>query len=190
MKMLHVMVIDDTRYFVHMPLPCPQKRLYKCQPSCLKMPLTIQEHAMPRPAPLLQHSSSSRRPQSPITPRTRMPTRPQQRPRLIQSIAPLPTDWNTLARPSTHTFRTPALPGCIRRRSSTTHTRRRSHRDRRRPTAHPTAYSSPMQMSTLEFPVVVDCDDDLVVRRVIQGSSSRLIIAKIHKLQAHSCVHE
>jgi hypothetical protein len=109
---------------------------------CKEMPQKTPESDRQNYATIIQHTSSPRGPNSPITPRTRMPTRPQQRPRLVQRIPPLSPNRNTLTRASpTHRTRTP-LP--LGRRSRATHTRRRRHTNRRRPPTHPPTDSTPV----------------------------------------------
>jgi hypothetical protein len=117
-----------------------------------------------------------------------MSARAQQRPCLVQRIAPLPPDGNALARRTPRAHRTSASWGICRRRR-TTHTRRRSDTDSRRPSAHPSTDSTPVQMAALEFAVVVNRDDDLFVAWV-RAASARLVVAEIHKLQPDCGVHD
>lgn len=129
-------------------------------------------------------TSSSRTPNPPITPRTRMPTRPQQRPCFIQRISPTSPDRYTLARtrlsPVAHGA---CAPRRIRRRLRSTHTRRRSHTNRRRPPPHPSTYASPMEMSTLQLAVVIDCDDYLLVARIERATARcGFAVAKVPEL--------
>jgi hypothetical protein len=131
---------------------------------------------------------SSRRPNSPIAPWTSMSARAQQRPRLIQRIAPLSPDGNALARRTPRAHRTSASRSICRRRR-TTHTRRRSDTDSRRPSAHPPTDPAPVQMAALEFAVVVNRDDDLFVARV-RAASARLVVTEVHKLQPNCGVHD
>lgn len=144
-------------------------------------PKTKTMHTSPRPPLVSEHTEISqcrrpRRPHSPITPRTRMPTRAQQRPRLIQR-APLPLNRDTLARArATHAHRT-GIARRIRRRSRPARARRRRNADGRRPPAHPAAHAAPVQTPAARLAVVVDRDDDFVFAGQ-RAAAARLVVAE------------
>jgi hypothetical protein len=118
-----------------------------------------------------------------------MPTRPQQRPRLIQRITPLPFPTNRNSHTLARSCNTPLpTPFPLHRRRRTTHTRRRRHAHRRRPPTHPPTNPAKVQALPLEFAVRIDRNNHVI--RIRARPSTRLGIAKEPELQTHGRVHD
>ena len=83
---------------------------------------------------------------------------------------------------------TPRAPGCISRCGGAANGGSRSDADGRSPAAHPATDAAPVQPAAAGHTIVIDGDYDFVV--VAEGASTRLVVAKVVELQAHSRVHE